>query len=71
MNDIVNQLSESFGLADSSMLKVRTKILIALKSCFGEVDSGVGAEQCDFWIKDEGVEYKLVMSPNRSLRKVS
>lgn len=71
MTNIVNELASANKLADQDFLAARTKVLEALRMSFGNVDSGVGMGQADFWIQFEDIEYKLVMAPVRTLRTTS
>jgi hypothetical protein len=64
----VATLAVANGLADADMMGMYKKVRAALADAFGDVDSGVGSGQCDFWIQHEGVEYKIVATPHKLLR---
>lgn len=67
--DRVCDLAEEAGLADADLLTVYRKIREAIGVAFnGDVDSGVGGSWCDFWVRHDGVEYKLVLKPHRCLK---
>lgn len=69
----VCDLAAEAGLNDDDMIRLYGRISNALSTEFGpgKVDSGMGGGWCDFWIRDGGMEYKLVMKPHRSLGKPS
>lgn len=67
----VSELTSEAKLNDEDFIAMYAKVGNALSESFGKeaVDTGMGGGWADYWVRHEGVEYKLVMKPHKSLSK--
>lgn len=71
LNERVCDLAAESNLNDDHMISVYSRVVRALAAEFGPtaVDSGMGGGWCDFWLRDDNIEFKLVMKPHKGLGK--